>query len=243
MTIELWLSGELQIHIWTSSQEFILGFLLACFVGIMFGVVMASSVIVRDFCDPWMSMHYSTPIIALGPLFILWFGIGVSSKVAVIFIVAVFPILINTFAGLATTDANLIEVARSFGSSPTQIFTKVRFPSALRFIIAGLRLGAQTREIMQGELLRIWRDARKTVVFVTHQIDEAVYLSDRVLVFTVRPGRIKEEVLIDPPRPRELTIKRTTEFVRYADRIGRLIEEEVRESLGREVREAVLAHR
>jgi len=104
-------------------------------------------------------------------------------------------------------------------------------------------LDAQTREIMQGELLRIWREARKTVVFVTHQIDEAVYLSDRVLVFTVRPGRIKEEVLIDLPRPRELTIKRTTEFVRYADRIWRLIEEEVRESLGREVREAVLAHR
>jgi NitT/TauT family transport system permease protein len=140
-TIELWLGGELQVHIWTSSQEFILGFLLACFVGIMFGVVMASSVIVRDFCDPWVSMLYSTPIIALGPLFILWFGIGVISKVAVIFIVAVFPILINTFAGLATTDRNLIEVARSFGSSPTQIFTKVRFPSALPFIIAGLRLG------------------------------------------------------------------------------------------------------
>ena len=104
-------------------------------------------------------------------------------------------------------------------------------------------LDAQTREIMQGELLRIWREARKTVVFVTHQIDEAVYLSDRVLVFTVRPGRIKEEVLIDLPRPRELSIKRTPEFVRYADRIWRLIEEEVRESLGREVQDVVLAHR
>ena len=140
-TVELWGSGELQVHIWTSSQEFILGFLLACFVGIACGVVMASSVIVRDFVDPWVSMLYSTPIIALGPLFILWFGIGVSSKVAVIFIVAVFPVLINTFAGLSTTDPNLIEVARSFGSSPTQIFTKVRFPAALPFVIAGLRLG------------------------------------------------------------------------------------------------------
>jgi len=140
-TVELWQSGELQVHIWTSSQEFILGFLLACLVGVAFGVVMASSVIVRDYVDPWVSMLYSTPIIALGPLFILWFGIGVSSKVAVIFIVAVFPVLINTFAGLSTTDPNLIEVARSFGSSPTQIFTKVRFPAALPFVIAGLRLG------------------------------------------------------------------------------------------------------
>jgi NitT/TauT family transport system ATP-binding protein len=103
-------------------------------------------------------------------------------------------------------------------------------------------LDAQTREIMQGELLRIWRETRKTVVFVTHQIDEAVYLSDRVLVFTVRPGRIKEEVLIDLPRPRPLAIKRTPEFARHADRIWRLIEEEVRESLGREVEDVVLAH-
>ena len=140
-TVELWGSGKLQVHIWTSSQEFILGYLLACFVGIACGVVMASSLIVRDFVDPWVSMLYSTPIIALGPLFILWFGIGVSSKVAVIFIVAVFPVLINTYAGLSTTDPNLIEVARSFGSSPAQIFTKVRFPAALPFVIAGLRLG------------------------------------------------------------------------------------------------------
>jgi NitT/TauT family transport system permease protein len=140
-TVELWLSGELQVHIWTSSQEFMLGFLLACLAGILFGVVMASSAIVRDFIDPWVSMLYSTPIIALGPLFILWFGIGVSSKVAVIFIVAVFPVLINTYSGLATTDPNLIEVARSFGSTPAQIFTKVRFPAALPFVVAGLRLG------------------------------------------------------------------------------------------------------
>jgi len=103
-------------------------------------------------------------------------------------------------------------------------------------------LDAQTREIMQAELLRIWQETRRTVVFVTHQIDEAVYLADRVLVFTVRPGRLKEEVAIDLPRPRELAIKRTPEFVRYTDRIWRLIEEEVRESIGLEVREAAALH-
>ena len=91
-------------------------------------------------------------------------------------------------------------------------------------------LDAQTREIMQAELLRIWQEARKTVLFVTHQIDEAVYLSDRVLVFTVRPGRLKQIIDIDLPRPRALEIKRTPEFVRYVDEIWRLIEEEVRQS-------------
>jgi len=92
-------------------------------------------------------------------------------------------------------------------------------------------LDAQTREIMQSELLRIWQESRKTVLFVTHQIDEAVFLSDRVLVFTVRPGRLKEVVEIDLPRPRDLAIKRTPEFVGYVDRIWRLIEEEVRQSV------------
>jgi len=92
-------------------------------------------------------------------------------------------------------------------------------------------LDAQTREIMQTELLRIWEQGRKTVLFVTHQIDEAVFLSDRVLVFARRPGRLQESVEIKLPRPRELAIKRTPEFVRYVDHIWRLIEDDVRASV------------
>ncbi len=89
-------------------------------------------------------------------------------------------------------------------------------------------LDAQTREIMQTELLRIWERGQKTVLFVTHQIDEAVFLSDRVLVFARRPGRIQAEIPIPLPRPRNLEIKRTAEFVALVDRIWRLIEDDVR---------------
>jgi len=96
-------------------------------------------------------------------------------------------------------------------------------------------LDAQTREIMQDELMQISTEARKTVLLVTHQIDEAVYLSDRVLVFTTRPGRLKQDVRIDLPRPRQLAMKRTPEFVQYTDRIWHLIEEEVRFSIRQEV--------
>ena len=92
-------------------------------------------------------------------------------------------------------------------------------------------LDAQTREIMQTELLRIWEQGRKTVLFVTHQIDEAVFLSDRVLVFARRPGRVQESVEIKLPRPRELAIKRSSEFVAYVDRIWRLIEDDVRHAV------------
>jgi NitT/TauT family transport system ATP-binding protein len=92
-------------------------------------------------------------------------------------------------------------------------------------------LDAQTREIMQTELMRIWEEGRKTVLFVTHQIDEAVYLSDRIFVFARRPGRINEIVEVDLPRPRPLAMKRTPEFVKYVDHIWKLIEDDVRASV------------
>ncbi|MEH2479840.1 ABC-type nitrate/sulfonate/bicarbonate transport system ATPase subunit [Nitrobacteraceae bacterium AZCC 2146] len=69
-------------------------------------------------------------------------------------------------------------------------------------------LDAQTREIMQAELLSIWRQSRKTILLITHQIDEAVFLSDRVIVFSARPGSVREEVKIDLPRLRSLELKR-----------------------------------
>jgi len=92
-------------------------------------------------------------------------------------------------------------------------------------------LDAQTREIMQTELLSIWRESKKTVLLITHQIDEAVFLSDRVIVFRARPGSVREEVPIELPRPRDLELKRTPEFVGLVDHIWKLIEDEVRLSL------------
>jgi NitT/TauT family transport system ATP-binding protein len=92
-------------------------------------------------------------------------------------------------------------------------------------------LDAQTREIMQTELLRIWEAGRKTVLFVTHQIDEAVLLSDKVIVFARRPGRIQEIVDIPLERPRALAMKRDPSFVGHVDHIWRLIEHDVRTSV------------
>jgi NitT/TauT family transport system ATP-binding protein len=88
-------------------------------------------------------------------------------------------------------------------------------------------LDAQTREVMQEELLGIWQRARKTVLFITHQIDEAIYLSDRVVVFSARPGRVKDIVAVDLERPRQLGIKRTPGFHAIEDRIWGLIHDEV----------------
>ncbi|MFI4987411.1 MAG: ABC transporter permease [Alphaproteobacteria bacterium] len=139
--VELWQAGELQTHIWVSFVEFAGGFALSILAGIGIGGVLAGSRLARNFFEPWVSLLYATPIVALGPLFIIWLGIGVGSKIAIVFLTAVFPILINTVVGLTLAERTFVEVARSFGASRTQIYAKVRVPAALPFIIAGLRLG------------------------------------------------------------------------------------------------------
>ena len=87
-------------------------------------------------------------------------------------------------------------------------------------------LDAQTREFMQAELLKIWSQARKTVFFITHQINEAIYLADRVVVMSARPGRIKDVFDIPFDRPRTLGLKRDSRFLEIEDKIWKLIEEE-----------------
>jgi NitT/TauT family transport system ATP-binding protein len=94
-------------------------------------------------------------------------------------------------------------------------------------------LDAQTREAMQEELLRIWAQAKKTVLFVTHQIDEAIYLSDRVVVFSGRPGKVKESIPVTIERPRPLRLKRESRFHAIEDRIWSLIDEDVKSDRNR----------
>lgn len=101
-------------------------------------------------------------------------------------------------------------------------------------------LDAQTREIMQAELLKMWRQTRKTVIFVTHQIEEAIYLSDRVVVFSARPAKIREIVKVNLSRPRSLTVKRSQEFLDLADHVWNLIQEEVLKAMGRESEAGIL---
>lgn len=133
--------GEVLYHVSVSGQEFLLGFLLGSTAGILIGTLMAISQPVHDFLDPWISAMYAAPIIALAPLVILWFGIGIPSKVAVVFSLVVFPMVINTEAGVRSVDRHLIEMAQSFGARMPRVFTTVSLPGALPFIVSGLRIG------------------------------------------------------------------------------------------------------
>jgi len=134
-------SGELWHHMGISAVEFALGYVIASVLGIALGVAMASNVTAKQALQPWVSGLYATPTIALAPLFILWFGIGIWSKVIVVISLVLFPVTINTEAGLRTTSERLIEMLRSFGATKRQIFYKISLPSALPFILTGLKLG------------------------------------------------------------------------------------------------------
>jgi NitT/TauT family transport system permease protein len=138
--LEMLASGELWEDFLYSAQAFLVGLIVATVGGILIGLAMSASTIAYDVIDPWVSALYATPVIALAPLFIVVFGIDLSSKIAVAILLGIFPVIINTAAGIRTADRKLIEGAYSFGANRLQIFTKVLIPSALPFIVTGVRL-------------------------------------------------------------------------------------------------------
>ena len=138
--VALWNSGELQKHIVVSFSELFLGILIAIVVAVPFGILSGTSQKFRDYSDLMIAALYATPLVAIAPLLVLWLGIGPVSKAAVVFLTAFFPIAINTTAGIRATEAVLIEVSYSFGGTRFQTISKVMIPSALPFVLTGMRL-------------------------------------------------------------------------------------------------------
>lgn len=124
-----------------SGSEFLIGFALALVVGLLAGIAIGWWRWVEELTDPLINFGYVTPRIALGPLFVIWFGIGIESKIAMIFTSAVFPILLNTISAVKTSDPALLRVALSFKASNTQLFRTIIVPGAIPQIVTGIRLG------------------------------------------------------------------------------------------------------
>jgi ABC-type nitrate/sulfonate/bicarbonate transport system permease component len=137
---EVFASGEIWPHLAASGEVALIGYVISVVLGIPIGVAMGRSVLVRDTLEPFIMAQYSAPTAAFLPLLIIWFGIGLWSKVVLVVLGAIFIIVINTQAGVANADRRLIETARSFRASEFSILTKVIAPGALPFIIAGMRL-------------------------------------------------------------------------------------------------------
>ncbi|MBI2209068.1 MAG: ABC transporter permease, partial [Deltaproteobacteria bacterium] len=152
--VQLFASGEIYNDLYVSGVEFAWGYFLSVIFAVPFGIACGWYKRVAYIFDPFINAMNATPRVALLPLVIIWLGIGILSKVGIIFLGAVFPILINTRDGVKTTPYNLLTAARSFGASEWQIFSSVVLPSTVPFILTSLRLGVGRALIgvMVGEL-------------------------------------------------------------------------------------------
>jgi NitT/TauT family transport system permease protein len=152
--VQLFESGEIWNDLRVSGLEFFWGYVLSVIVAVPFGIAVGWYKRMSYIFDPFINAMNATPRVALLPLVIIWLGIGIISKVGIIFLGAVFPILINTRDGVKTTPYNLLNAARSFGASQWQVFRSVVLPSTVPFILTGLRLGVGRALIgvMVGEL-------------------------------------------------------------------------------------------
>lgn len=134
-------TGELWRHAQVSFREFAIGFMVGSAIGIPLGLLTGTMPKVKEFLDPILNGLYATPLIALAPLFIIWFGIGETKTIVLVIILVFLPVAVNTDVGIRSTDPVLLEAARSFGANRRQRFTKVQLPWSLSFIVTGLRLG------------------------------------------------------------------------------------------------------
>jgi ABC-type nitrate/sulfonate/bicarbonate transport system permease component len=193
--VQLFSTGEIWNDLRVSGIEFFWGYVLSVAVGIPFGIAVGWYKKMAYVFDPFVNALYSTPRVALLPLVIIWLGIGILSKVGIIFLGAVFPIMITARYGAKTTPYNLLTAARSFGASEWQFFKSVVLPSRVPFLISGLRLGVGRALIgvMVGELYAATAGIgfMITVAGATFQTDK-VFVG--VLVFAIS-GMISMDLL------------------------------------------------
>ncbi len=134
-------SGKLLANLALSLVTLAAGFFLAILIGIIVGLLMGRFRAVEHFLDLYVNSLMSAPATAFVPVLILWFGLGIESRIAVVFLFAVFVIIVNTMTGVKQVDSVLVEMARSFGAREKEIFFKIVLPAAMPAIMAGVRLG------------------------------------------------------------------------------------------------------
>ncbi len=140
--------GSIWPHLLASAEIAGLGFGLSVLVGVPLGLAMGRSELLRSSLDPFTTALNAAPQVAFLPLLIIWLGIGLASKVALVFLGSVVIMVVNTESGVAQVDKKLIETAHSFMANERQILLKVVLPASLPFIIAGMRLGVGRALVM-----------------------------------------------------------------------------------------------
>lgn len=160
------------------------GFLLASAAGILIAILLTYSEIARQALFPNLVFFQLIPKIALAPLFIMWLGIGSQSRLAFSVFISIFPIIIATTAGLSAADPNAVRLCRSLTASEWQIFTNIRFPSALPYIFSGMKIGITLSIIgvIIGEFITSQRGLGYLIIFATSRADTVVAMAAIVVL-------------------------------------------------------------
>ena len=214
--------GTIWRHLLVTFQEALWGLALGFVVGAVLAWVTTRSEVIADLLEPVLLLLNAVPRIVLAPIFVMWLGLGLQSKVAVSFFLVFVVIFFAVYAGIREVDRALVERLIILGGSWRDLLLEVYVPSVLSWVFSSLRVavgfaftGAIVGEFVGssaglGYLMNLFVDGRRTILFVTHDLDEAISLADRVVVLRAGPSsRVRTDRVVDIPRPRHLTEVRT----------------------------------
>jgi NitT/TauT family transport system permease protein len=200
-------SGLYARHLLATLTETVLGFVLGTALGFSLGTAVASSRYLEYFLYPYIVMFQSLPKVALAPLIVIWFGLGLTSKVVNAALVAFFPLMVNTMVGLQSADEDRVSLMRALAASERQIFWMLRLPSALPFVMAGLDvavilalIGAIVGEFVGSQSgLGMLIQSMNFTMDVSGQFSVLIVLSVLGLVLSKGIGAVRRRVLFWDP--------------------------------------------
>ncbi|WP_010272847.1 ABC transporter permease [Paenibacillus senegalensis] len=133
-------AGDMHTHIGTTLYEIFIGFLVGCVLGLIMGYILAKSPLLERLFTPYVVLAQTAPKISIAPLFLLWFGLGASSKIALVILVVFFPIMVNTVIGIRSVEKNMRDLLRILKANPWQRFISVEAPFSLPSIMSGVKV-------------------------------------------------------------------------------------------------------
>jgi NitT/TauT family transport system permease protein len=157
--VGVWADGTIEPHLATTLVEVAIGFVVGAGLAVVVGYALARSAVVERLLSPYLVAAQATPILALAPLFALWFGSGLLAKVVICSLIVFFPVAVATMVGIRSVDARLLELGRSLRATRRQVLTTLEIPAALPNILGGMRVGVTLAVV--GAIVGEWAGAER----------------------------------------------------------------------------------
>lgn len=174
-------------HAWVTLYEMVAGFLLGTLFGVALAVIIAFSPLARTLLMPTVIAIQSVPKVAVAPLFVVWFGLGLASKLVLVVTVAFFPVLMNTLAGLTSVDADMIDLVRGMGGSKRQMLFKIRIPYAVPYVFGGMKIAVPLAMIgaIVGEFIASERGLGNLILSTSQNLRTSLNFASLILISAV----------------------------------------------------------